>query len=164
MKIDTDAYADGTRVIASFGRSELTVISLHHPRGHVTLSNVASAPMELGEASMLYDVPLFVMKKQFRSPCDMPPKTRYPVRFGSADDLVSGQFERDGDSIRFDLQEQRGSERISFVGTLTYKQSLEKIPADIAIAGWVLFRNSIDPGEGKPSGFATLGDLQNSLR
>jgi hypothetical protein len=162
MKIETNVYDDGSLVVTDDDAQRLEVIWWFRPEGRIALGNSASAPLELSEASMLYELPLATMKERFHGPCVLHAKTRYPVKAGSIDDLVSGHIERDGDSIRFDLHEKRGRDEITYSGSFSYKPSRGMIPADLAIAGWTVFRGSINPEDGERSIFATLGDLQKN--
>ncbi len=162
MKVETAVYEDGSLVVTDDVEPRLEVIWWSRPEGRIALGNSASAPLELSQASMLYELPIATMKEQFHGPCDLHAKVRYPVKAGSSDDSVSGYIERDGDSIRFDLRERRGRDEITYSGRFVYKSSRGMIPADLAIAGWTLFRGSINPEDGERSSFATLGELQKS--
>ena len=160
MKVETNVYDDGALVVANDVKPRLEVIWWSRPEGRIALGNSASAPLELSEVSMLFELPLATMKGRFQGPCDLHAKIRYPVKAGSSDDSVSGHLERDGDSILFDLHEKRGRDEIAYSGRFVYKSSRGTIPAGLAIAGWTIFRGSINPEDGERSSFATLGDLQ----
>ena len=160
MKVETRVYEDGSLVVTDDVEPRLEVIWWFRPEGRIAVGNSASAPLELSEASMLYELPLATMKERFHGPCDLHALVRYPVKAGSSDDSVSGHIERDGDSIRFDLHEKRGHDEITYSGRFVYKSSRGMIPAGLAIAGWTVFRGSINPEDGERSSFATLGELQ----
>jgi hypothetical protein len=160
MKVETTVYDNGSLVIASDVEPRLEVIWWARPEGRIALGNSASAPLELSEISMLYELPLATLKSRFPGPCDLRANIHYPVKTGSGDDSVSGYIERDGDAIRFELREKRGHDEITYSGGFVYKASRGKIPAGLAIAGWTVFRGSINPEDGERSSFATLGDLQ----
>ncbi len=162
MKVETTAYVDGSLTVADSDQKRLEVIWLHRAQGHLALANLTTAALELSEVSMLYEFPIAIMKQQFREPCNLQAKIRYPVHAGSSDDLVSGQFELDGESIRFTLEERRGRSQFSYSGSVAYRSSRGMIPANLAIAGWTVFDDSVSPEDGSPSTFATFGDFRNS--
>jgi hypothetical protein len=164
MTVETKVYDDGSLVVSGDDETRLEVIWWSRPEGRIALGNRASAPVELSESSMLYELALATLKQRFHGPCALRAKIRYPVKAGTSDDSVSGDIEREGDSVRFDLHEKRGRDLFTYSGRFAYKSSRGTIPADLAIAGWTVFRGSIDPQDGEPSSFATLGDLQKAWR
>ncbi len=163
MKVQAGVHDDGSLVVADNGRGpRLEVIWWDRPEGRVALGNIASAPVQLSEVSMLLDVPLAVVKERFHDPCDLRDRISYPVKAGTDVDAVSGQVERDGDSVSFDLVERRGRDEIRYSGSLAYKRFHGTLPLDLAIAGWTIFRGSI-ASDGERSTFATLGDLEKAV-
>jgi len=162
MKIETSVHDDGSLVAAEGDGPRLEVIWWDGPEGRVALGNVASAPLQLSEASMLLEVPLAVVKQRFRALCGLHERTPYAVEAGSGRDAVSGHVERDGDSVSFDLIERRGRDQIRYTGSLAYKRSRGTLPVGLSIAGWTILHGSV-ASDGERSGFATLGDLEKGV-
>ena len=164
MTVDQKTYDDGVRIVSTLGSKAEEIIWLDTPQGNVAVSSKSDGPVQLGEVSMVYELPLMALKQRFQGPCALQARIRYPAAFGDAEDSVKGDFELEGDVIRFTLLEQRRDDRIAYSGSVRYELPRGKIPADIAIRGWTVFRRSMLPDKGVPSTFATLGEFQDSLR
>ncbi len=164
MTVDQKTYDDGVRIISTLASRSEEIIWLDTPQGNVAVSSASDGPVQHAEVSMVYELPLMALKQRFQGPCALQARIRYPAAFGDADDSVKGDFELEGDVIRFTLLEQRRDDRIAYSGSVRYEVPRGKIPADIAIRGWTVFRRSMLPDKGVPSTFATLGEFQDSLR
>ena len=166
MKLEMDVHDDGVRVISDAatgsGPPRIELITLDSPEGRLVLSSDASGPVQLGEAGMVFELPLAALKRQAASPCSLRAGTRYPVRFDVGGDVVSGDFELQGDAIRMALVDQRGQQRFTYAGSVSYRRVRGPIPADTAIRGWTIFHGGGSPEHGEPSRFNTLADLPPS--
>lgn len=112
---------------------------------------------------MLYELPLAALKQRFHGLCDLRANTNYPIETGSSIDSVSGHARRVADSVHFSLHERRGLDEIAYAGSFTFKSVRGKIPTNLAINGWTIFRGAIEPAAGERSNYATLGDLARSV-
>lgn len=164
MTVDQKTYDDGVRIVSTLGSKAEEIIWLDTPQGSVAVSSKSDGPVQFGEVSMAYELPLMALKQRFQGPCALQARIRYPAAFGNAEDSVKGDFELEGDVIRFTLLEQRRGDRIAYSGSVRYEVPRGKIPVDIAIRGWTVFRRSMLPDKGVPSTFATLGEFQDSLK
>lgn len=167
MSVAATVHDDGVHVVSdgqfARGPSHLEMVQLDGAQGHVALGSDPSAPTQLGEVGMVFEAPMMAMKRQFESPCGLRAATRYPVDFGVGDDVVKGEFQLEGDTIRFTLEEQRGPRHLLYAGQVAYARERGVVPADLAIRGWTIFRKSSLPEDGEPSRFDTLGALRESL-
>ena len=166
MTFEISMHDDGDHLVAdgpvNSGPTHVEIIQLNRPQGHLVLASDPSAPLQLGEVQMVFELPLLALRRQFESPCGLRANTRYPVEFGIGDDAVSGDFELLGDSIRIALKETRRQERFTYAGSISYKRTRGAVPASTAIRGWTIFRGGVRPQDGEPSRFDTLADLPDS--
>lgn len=156
-------YSDGQRLVVDTGDKHGEVIAVESPAGHATLANDAQAPLQLAEIGMIFEVPLASLQAQFTDPCALAPGVRYPLTPRAEWPGVSGEFERTGASIRFVIH-QAEHPRLSHSGAIAYAPGRPRLPADLSIQAWSVFRASIRPEDAKPSSFRTLGEFEDSLK
>ncbi len=161
-------HDDGVHVVADgpFAKvpAHLEMVQLEGPQGPVALGSDPSAPLQLGQADMVFALPMMALKRQFDGPCGLHAGTRYPIDLSAGDQVVKGEFQREGDTIRFTLDEQRGTaEHVAYAGQVTYARERGALPADLPIRGWTIFRKIPLPENGEPSRFDTLAALRESL-
>lgn len=160
-------HDDGIRIVSDGvvgkGPSHLELVRLDRPEGRVLLGSDPSTPTQLGEVDMVFALPLAALKHQAESPCGLREATRHSVDFRIDDLVVKGELQREGDTIRFTLEEQRGPQHEAFAGRVAYARDRGALPADLALRGWTIFRNGGQPEDGEPSRFDTLAALRESL-
>jgi len=163
MTLRTAVYDDGVRVTAEGDQPRADMIQLTRASPAAVLASAADVPLQLGEAGMLYEGPIEALRRQGAGPCELREKTRYPVDFSVRGAAVTGQVERDGDTVRIAIHYTRQPGALSMTGRLVYASPRGSIPADIAIHGWTIFRGPWRPDAGELSRFTTLGDFLNTL-
>ncbi len=160
-------HDDGVRILsegaAGKGPSRVEVVQLTQAPGDVAVGSDPSAALQLGEVGMVFELPLGAMRKQFEGPCGMHANVRYPVAIDLDGAAVTGQFRLDGDAISFALEAQRGAQHIAGTGKVVYARERGKLPGDLDIRGWTVFRGGAMPEHAEPSRFDTLAALRESL-
>jgi hypothetical protein len=156
-------YADGQRLVFEAGDQRSEVVTLNRPAAALTLASDAQAPFRLAEIGTVFEIPVDGLQQQFRDPCELAPGVRYPLALRAERPGATGEFTRDGDSIRFVIREAGGRRQLTHFGTIGYASVERNLPIDLAIRGWTIFGSSIRPADGRPSPFGTLGEFKESL-
>jgi hypothetical protein len=157
-------YSDGQRLVVDDGDRHGEVIALDLPTGHVTLASDPQAPLQLAEIGMIFDIPLASLQAQFPDPCALAPGVRYPLTARPEWPHVSGEFERTGAAIRFTIREAGDQRQLAHGGTITYEPVRPRLPADLPIQGWSVFRASIRPEDATTTPARMLGEFEDSLK
>ncbi len=167
LSFSVTVHDDGVRILAEGavgkGPPRMEVVQLAQADGNVALGSDPSAAVQLGEVSMVFELPLGAMRRQFESPCGLRANVRYPVAFDVDGGAVKGEFRLEGDAISFALEQQRGEQHVACTGKVAYARERGKLPGDLAIRGWTIFRGGALPEHAEPSRFDTLAALRESL-
>lgn len=162
MTLEMAVHDNGLRLISVQDGRRIELIQLRRLAG-VALSSDPAGPKQLFEADMVFSVPFGVAKRQFPGPCEMRANTRYPVDFSVGDDTVTGEVEREGNTMRIAVLDTRKRGNISYTGRLVFKSPHGSLPMDLSLRGWTIFHDGLGPEASEASRFDTLGDFLNSL-